>query len=277
MPASLPLDRLQRWMQSAVVHPGSIEEALAAPETVREARSSDDVILPSKTLTAAERVDIYHGMYLLRMEEALATDYPALKHFLGEQGFFELVRDYVQVYPSRSFSLNRLGDHMPEFLKNAADRKRKDFLVDLARLELAVTEVFDEAETRPLREPDIAAVAPEAWPQAVLRPVAALRLLALRYNSNDYVQSLKGDAHRHPRPKLKPSFVAIYRRDYAVYRHELSQAAHDLLAELVAGTPLGAAIEQAMQRDARRRPQQEQLFRWFRDWVAAGLFAAVEL
>ena len=40
-------------------------------------------ILPSRTLTPVERVGIYHGMYLLRMQEALATDYPALKHFLA--------------------------------------------------------------------------------------------------------------------------------------------------------------------------------------------------
>ena len=30
-------------------------------------------------------------MYLLRMEEALGVDYPALQHFLGERGFRGLV------------------------------------------------------------------------------------------------------------------------------------------------------------------------------------------
>ena len=44
-------------------------------------------MLPSQTLTSAERLDIYRDMYLLRMEEALAIDYPGLKHFLGEEEF----------------------------------------------------------------------------------------------------------------------------------------------------------------------------------------------
>lgn len=274
MPASIPLDRLQRWMQSVVVHAGSIEQALGAPEAVREVEGAAAVIRPSKTLTPAERVEIYHAMYPLRMEEALATDYPALKHFLGGPGFFELAQQYVRVYPSRCYTLNRLGDHMPEFLKNAAERKHQAFLVDLARLELAVTEVFDERETSALSEAGIAALKPEDWEHAVLRPVAALRLVDLRYNANDYVQALK-DEQRAPRPKQKPTWVAIYRKQFAVYRQELSRPAYELLAELVAGAALGAAIQAALLRDARRRPHPDQLSRWFRDWVAAGMFASV--
>ena len=83
-----PLDRLQRWMQAVVVHPGDVETALQSPSARREiARADvDAVILPSRTLTPAERVGVYHDMYLLRMEEALATDYPGLEHFLGDAG-----------------------------------------------------------------------------------------------------------------------------------------------------------------------------------------------
>ena len=77
------------------------------------------MILPSRTLTPLERVGIYHGMYLLRMDDGLASDYPALQHFLGDDGFVDLVRGYVQAHPSRSYTLNRLGDHLPEYLKTA--------------------------------------------------------------------------------------------------------------------------------------------------------------
>jgi hypothetical protein len=264
-------------MQAVVVHPGSIEEATASPAAAAEVAAADEVILPSKSLTPAERVDIYHGMYLLRMEEALATDYPALKHFLGDRGFYQLVRDYVQVYPSRSYTLNRLSDHMPEFLKNARGRKHQEFLVDMARLELAVTEVFDEQETAPLSEARITQVAPDEWERAVLKPIAAFRLLDVRHNVNDYAQSLKDEAHEHPKPRLKQAWLAIYRRNYAVFRLELSRAAYDLLSDLVSGEALGAALEAALGRDARRRPHPDQLSRWFRDWVAAGIFASLEI
>lgn len=278
MAASLPLDRLQRWMQAVIVHPGSAEQALRSPlaEAELEASRLGEVVLPSKTLSSRERIGIYQEMYPLRMEEALAVDYPALKHFLGERAFLDLVLDYVEACPSRSYTLNRLGDHLPEFVANAPGLKRREFCVDLARLELACNEVFDAPESRPLSEAEVAAVAPEHWEKAVVTPREAFRLLALRYNANDYLQSVKGASRRHPKPRLEPSWVAIFRRDYAVYQLDLTRAAHDLLADLAAGVPLGSALGSALKR-GRRAPSQDELFRWFRQWVSNGMFAAVKI
>lgn len=275
MPASLPLERLQRWMQGVVVHPGMIDEALASA-AAPGAADAGDVILPSKTLTPAERVEIYQGMYLLRMSEALASDYPALQRFLGEQRFFELVRDYVQVYPSRSYTLNRLGEHLPEFLRNARGKRHRGFLESLARLELAVAEVFDAPERKPLSEAQIAAVRLEEWERAVLQTIPAFRLLRCRYNVNAYAQAVK-DETRPPRPKLEQTWVAVYRRDYAVWRHALPRAAHDLLSDIAGGMALGPAIQAALKRGGRKRPREQQLFRWFRDWVAGGVFFSVRI
>lgn len=277
MTTSLPLERMQRWMQAVVVHPGSTEEAAASPGASVElpAERIGDLIVPSRSLTPLERVGIYHGMYLVRMRDALATDYEALRHFLGDHGFFELVRDYVQVYPSRSYSLNRLGEQLPEFLRNASVPKR-DFCVDLARLECAISQVFDAPESARLDDAAIAAVASEAWVGARLRPVAAFQLLSFRYPVNAYLQSLRDANHDHPKPKLKPEWLALYRRDYAVYRLALRKQAHDLLGDLAAGLPLGQAIAAALARGGRKAPDEEQLFKWFRDWVAGGVFASVE-
>ena len=62
-------------------------------------------------------------MYLLRMEEALETDYPALAALPGRAGFSELVRDYVPGAPvGAATRLNRLGDRFPEFVRDAPGR-----------------------------------------------------------------------------------------------------------------------------------------------------------
>lgn len=273
----LPLESLQRWMQAVVVHPGTIEQALAsdAASAELEAERLADVVLPSRLLTPAERIDVYHGMYLLRMHDALEYDYPGLAHFLGAQSFRELVRDYVQVHPSRCHTLNRLGDHLPEFLRAARVPKR-DFCHELARLELAVTEVFDAPETKALSEARIAAVPEQAWEHARLRPIAAFRLLALRYPANDYLQSVRDDQHRHPPLRARNTWVAIYRRDYGVYRLDLARPAHDLLADLAAGRTLGEALQAALRRPSRPRVEPDVLFRWFREWVSGGVFQSVE-
>jgi len=270
---------MQRWMQEVVVHPGEIEEAVSSARARRALGKAriEDVILPSRTLAPAERVRIYQRMYLLRMEEALLTDYPALQHYLGARAFHQLVTDYVGAYPSVSYTLNRLGDHLPAFVARWKGAKRPAVAGDLARLELAMAEVFDAEETPSLGEAQIAAVPAEDWERARLEPVAAFRLLAFRYPVNAYLQTVRDEDHDHPALARKDTYIVVYRRDYSVWRQDLSRAAHDLLADLAKGKRLGKAIQAAMARGGRRAPTAEQLFRWFREWASGGVFRSVRL
>jgi hypothetical protein len=265
-------------MQGVIVHPADLDGALRAPEVQAEVSEEavGEVVLPTPTLTSRERLAIYKDMYLLRMEEALASDFPGLKHFLGDRGFWELVAGYVQAFPSRSFSLNPLGNHLPEYVKQADGIPRRDFCHDLARVELAIAQAFDGEETPSLAEAEIAAVPEGAWERARLLPVATCRLLAVRYPVSAYLDSLDDEDHRHPPARRKDGWMVVYRRDYTVRRLDLPRAAHDLLADLIAGAPLREAVGRAA-RTPRRALGEDDLFKWFRQWVAGGVFRAVEL
>lgn len=244
--------------------------SLVPPERVGE------VVLPSATLEPAERVGIYHDMYVLRMEEALESDYPGLSHFLGPRRWRKLVRAYVEAHPSRSYTLNVLGRALPEYVSTAPGLSHAGFCRDLARLEWAVTEAFDAAETPILTEADITAVPPEAWEQARLVPTAAFRLLALDYNAGSYLDSLGDESHDHPRPRRHPEWVAVCRRDYAVYRVPLKRSAHRLLSALAEGRPVEEAVGECLRR-SRPQPTGDQIFTWFRKWAQSGVFQAVEV
>lgn len=276
MVPELALGGLQRWMQSVIVHPGPVDEAVASPEAASLVAPEQlaDVLLPSATLAPVERIGIYHGMYLLRMAEALESDYPALAHFLGEKRWAALVREYVERHPSRSYTLNVLGRALPSFVLEAPGLPRRRFCHDLARLELAVAEAFDAEETRRLGEAELLAVPAEAWDGARLVPSAPLRLLELGWNANEWLDSTKDDRHEHPRPRRRAARVAIFRQGYAVYRRELGLSAYRLLADLVAGLPVGEALSAALRR--RGAPGPEALTRWFRDWAADGVFTRIE-
>src|SRR6266852_2514208 len=132
------LARIPRWMQACIEDQGTCEEAIASEraQSVMSAEEARSVVLPSKTLSSLERLEIYRGMYLLRLGAALSTDYPGVKHFLGDDAFMRLVARYVDVHPSRSYTFNRLGDHLPEFLCTLDDLPKKEFCCELARLEL---------------------------------------------------------------------------------------------------------------------------------------------
>jgi hypothetical protein len=271
----LELPRLQRWMQEVVVHPGTVGEAVASDQATREIPSErlEKVVLPSHSMTPAERLGVYHGMYLMRMVEALETDYPVIRYHLGDHQFGHLVREYVQRYPSTSYTLNRLGDHLPQFFLEQPDWPDAEFLHDLARLELAMTQVFDEQESLVLGSEELEAVSPEAWEGARLRPIAAFRLLEFTYAVIPSLVAYHEDRPA-PSPRRRASWLALYRRDYSVLRLELSRAEHDLLRSLVGGAPLGEALATAAASKSPR--QQAKIFRWFRTWISEGLFTAIE-
>jgi hypothetical protein len=265
-------------MQGVIVHPGKTPEALASAETASLVAPErlGDVVLPSATLDPSERVGIYHDMYILRMEEALESDYPGLSHFLGPKRWRRLVRGYLEAHPSRSYTLNVLGRELPGFVFTAPRISYAGFCRDLARLEWAITEAFDAAETPILSEAALAAVPPDAWEGARLVPTAAFRLLALDYNAGSYLDSVKGDEHDHPLPRRRPSWVAVCRRDYSVYRLPLTRPSFRLLSALAEGRPVGEAVEECLSR-SRPRPTGDQIFAWFREWAQLGVFQAVEV
>ena len=269
------LARLQHWMQEVVAHPGTVEEAIESDGAEKKIPSErlSEVVLPSHSMTSAERVGVYHGMYLMRMEEALETDYPVIRYHVGDHQFSHLVREYVDRYPSTSYTLNRLGDHLPQFFLDEPEWREAAFLHDLARLELAMTEVFDEAESTVLGANELEGIPPEAWEGARLKPISAFRLLALKHAVVPTLVAYHED-RPSPSPRRRATWVALYRRDYSVLRLELSRAEYDLLSAIVDGAPLGEALTTAAASKSPR--QQAKVFRWFRTWISEGLFTAIE-
>jgi hypothetical protein len=231
------------------------------------------VILPSKTLSPVERVGVYQGMYLLRMIEALEGDYPAVAHLLGSHAFADLVERYVEAHPSVSYPFNRLGGEFPEFIRESRGLRRRGVLYDLARLERAVTEVFDAPESPSWAAGEIERMPEEAWETAVLQPIAALRVLSFAYPVNAYLQSVKAEKHDHPELPRRAAWVAVYRKNYEVWRLDLGRPAYEFLHALAKGRPFGKAVAEAAKR-LQGNPG-DQIFRWLRSWVAEGMFQSV--
>jgi hypothetical protein len=257
-------------MQAAVVHPGTIHEAIRSRSATRHLglREAERAILPSRTMAPLERLAVYQGMYPLRMHDALAADYTGLKAFLGPHMFEHFVADYVAKHPSRSYTLNRLGDHVPRFLKTWHHPKRA-FLADLARLELAVTETFDAEEgSSPAAPPAHVDV---DWEGRRFGIAPTLRLLSFRHAAGPALDALKAGRRVSTRPK--PSWAAVHRRSFVVYRLDLSRGEYHLLSALAGGEPLGKALRLAA-RKAGRPLSPAAVRKAFRTWTSEGILRA---
>jgi hypothetical protein len=263
-------------VQTVIVHPGSNIEAVTSPEAQEKISvwSMPEVILPSKTLSSVERLGIYRGMYQARLREALQADYPGLLHFLGEEKFSQLAAGYIQAYPSRSYTLNRLGDFLPEYLQVAAGIPRRKFVCELASFELTLSQLFDAAESPVLTPQDVAGVPLEAWQTARLNPIEAFRLSTFAYPVNAYLRSVR-EGKPARKIRRKNTWLALFRRHYTTWRLELSRPAFDLLGALTSGQSLGEVV-QSFGSGKRARFTEAELFRWLREWVAEGMFQGVD-
>ena len=257
-------------MQAMVLHTGTAEEAFQSPKAVRQIPASRFPVLPSKTLTALERVDVYREMYWLRLREALSIDYPQLQRYLGNHRFDQLCDAYVQQFPSRSYTLNRLGDHMPRFLAEGGfpELSRRPFVTDLARLELLMTEVFDEEEAAILDEKQVAAIPLDSWDGMKLRAIPALRVREFRYPVSEYVSAVRDEKPATHLLKRKDSWTIVCRRNHGVNRLDLNRTAYRLFTALVSGQTLGDAVSTV-------RVSPAQLQEWFQNWVANRVFRAI--
>ncbi|MBV8200244.1 MAG: putative DNA-binding domain-containing protein [Acidobacteria bacterium] len=220
VPARPPLDVVQQWFQAVVTHPAGVAAGAASPaaqDLVRLDRGAlERLVRRSSRLTAEQRLEIYANAYYARLLECLRDGFPVLTQVLGAEVFDSFAFDYLQRYPSRSYTLNRLAESFPRFLDETRPDRAvaegpaaaappspprgtagappppgwPDFLIDLATLELAIAEVFDgpgaEGETL-LAPADLMALkAAGRFAAARLAPVPCLRLLRFRYPVNAF-------------------------------------------------------------------------------------------
>jgi hypothetical protein len=287
------LGLIQRWMQTVIMHPAGVANGIASSEAQRLLEIGPDeaesVVTRSPAMTAVERLGIYGYAYYARLLECLREEFPVLKHALGEELFDSFAAEYLERYPSRSYTLFQLGVHFPRFLaETRPDRDSEggtmpswpDFLIDLATLEQAFNEVFDGPGVEGQKLLDagqLREISPERLLTARLEGVSCLRLLSLRYPVHKYFTAVR----RHESPELPDptdTFLAVTRRRFVVRHYELSPPAHELLSALLAGISVGGAIRRAVEiagSDLARLP--DDLGTWFHDWAAEGFFRAVVL
>lgn len=137
--AQTNLSQIQNWMQSVLISP---EIKHAKPE---------DFINDSNRLNAERHLQIYRQSYIARLRECMKNQFSALAFALGEELFQMFADQYLESYPSGSYTLNNLGKKFPDFLEETrpdAESEEKeswiDFIIELAKFEYSLSVIFDE-------------------------------------------------------------------------------------------------------------------------------------
>jgi hypothetical protein len=152
------------------------------------------------------------------------------------------------------------------------------FLIDLAKFEWNVSEIFDGpgAERAELLDAtQLAGTQPSRLPDMKLSLIPSVRLPRMNYAVHDYYQALR-ENRAAAAPAKRRTHLVLFRRDYIVRYHEIAASQHALLAALLAGNTVGEAIARAAaQYEGAADALAADLQHWFAQWTSEGLFLAI--
>ena len=290
MKTSHSLNDLQLWFQHVITYPTGVEDGIqsAAQETLSP-MEAQNLIQPSRKLNSIERLTIYANAYYARLIDCMGAYFPVLKRTLGDEVFNSFVLEYLQQYPSHSYTLDSLGTQFVQFLKDTKPQNENenqnddwpDFLIELATLEWTIARTFDDDgnEGKGLLTSEILQAFPaEQFAKAKLLPVISLQLMTFRYPISSYYTAVKHSAENEnvTIPDAMTEHIAILRRDYIVRRYPLSEPQFLLLQKILSGAVISEAIFNATSAiDLDDRTFAEVLQSWFYTWSNAGFFAGI--
>jgi hypothetical protein len=295
-PQNMSLAQLQREMAAAVMSPLTPDEEMRSesPDGRSMSAVAASFIAPNSRLSAFERLEIYNRQYWFRVLGALVEDFPALRSLVGARAFEALSIAYLAAHPSRSFSLRNLGSRLAEWLVANPQfaGRRHNLALDVARIEWAFIEAFDNAERDPLTLDQISTL--DADSRLALQP--HLQLIPLEYPVDNLVLALHHTEKRQtseagvkhedeneapaklPPLRRQPVWLAAHRVDNSVYYLRIKPEEFQTLAAIRQGLPLAQAIESGIlisRVPAARRPQLVR--QWFTAWSELGWICAPDI
>lgn len=140
---------------------------------------------------ALRSMALYRRLIRNNYRQALTITYPVLLRFVGGRYFDILARGYLKAHPSVSGDLFFYGQSLPTFLY---ELQGPPLLAELARLEWACHEVCQAADSLPLSQDRLQALALVDPSQVTFRLHEASRLLSFPVPMHRVWQALQPDA-----------------------------------------------------------------------------------
>jgi len=117
--------------------------AIVSSRDEAPSRFSDLAILETPGSSVAERFDVYHSAYRLRLGRVLEDDFLLLAKVAPSSGELDSIfSDYIENHPSRYASLDEFGQGLPAFLAETAPWAGSPELAAVAQLDWITARAF---------------------------------------------------------------------------------------------------------------------------------------
>jgi len=176
--------------------------------------SKPKFIINTKKVSAKTRLAIYSYAYRSRLIDALADNFPVLKNYLGCENFEALANAYLDIHPSTNRSIRWFGDQLGNFIASKNEFVAMPYLVELARVEWILTEVFDAPNVPVFQLDEIAKIPPEHWSNMRLFIHPSVKSLSLMWNVDAIWQAITDKlTPAEPKQNEHPVIWIFWRKD----------------------------------------------------------------
>lgn len=176
--------------------------------------------------TSLDRLSIYSTAYRLRLQEALAANFPMLCVHLSREMFDALALEYLDAHPSRHVSVRAFGANLPDWLRT--QHADEPWLAEFARLEWALGCAFDALDAEAVCVETLARIEPARWPHLTFRFAPTVHRLTLHTNAAALYASAVKEQPAPAGVTLEADEWLAYRTDGAA--HYRSLAANEAVA-----------------------------------------------
>lgn len=221
-------------------------------------------IVDDEKVGANTRLNIYFNGYRLRIIEALATAYPKLQAWLGDDAFDQTARSYIDHYPSTYCNMRWVGDRMQAHLQNTL--AKHPFAAEMAQFEWAISLAFDAEDAQILQLEDLAKIAPEAWGELQFIFHPSVQLLSTEYNVIAIWKAL--DTHKKPnKPRKTNQHILVWRHALDSHFRSINYAEYVAIQSVKAGSNFAQLCEsiEAESADAATMQAAQYLSAWLNE------------
>lgn len=200
---------IQKQFQEYLLHPSDV---------------IPNFFVSTEKISAEKRLDVYLEAYQLRLVEVLETNYPILKKYLGDEKFYALCFKYLNLHPSSYRSIRWFGDRLAEFMADKKVYKKFPHLIEVAKIEWLLSEVFDEADANVFNLSDMMKIPIEKWPTLRFHFHPAIRRFNGYWNVLEMWDSYINDKpYPLPQAQSQVRFWVLWRKELVTYFCELSE------------------------------------------------------
>lgn len=282
--ARVPTDlkRTQQWFASIITRPIDDQSRMnpISPSGNPMASEASFYIVPSPTLQPAQRIQIYNQQYWWRLLNTLHEIFPLVVRLFCYYDFNQIIGfPYLCRYPPRHWSLNVIGDHLPQWIQENYHADDKNLVYECAKVDLAYNGLF----FAPQCEPISSSINPEKnisgflMRKIFLRP--SIALFELNYNLfQARIEFLKQD----PEYWLDNDFPELQKEKlyyFTLYRNQSNNLQWQEITEVefrfLQLFKKGETIENAcswLERQSENYYEHaiKNMHLWFQEWTALG-------